>query len=217
MDDPPSPHVQSYLTATDTVGLQVLLNTEGVFSCWSNMSDVVRYSEINASRAILDAGYNLDSLMTRYQGLDWRLPELRNSNLPCNEEFNPLQPGFNDGVDVGRYEVMFIKVKKSLIEAGWRQTATAVTTDRWFRETEDPNEEVSIAAALKNTWIDDSAAPVLAEAERRGQKCFDLEFYLKANAYDLAHFWDYGDPEGEAWDQFIKMGIYEGRPHKWKC
>lgn len=31
-----------------------------------------RYAEIGSSAAILDAGYNIDALMLRYQGVDWR-------------------------------------------------------------------------------------------------------------------------------------------------
>ena len=31
-----------------------------------------RHAEVGASSAILDAGYNLDSLLLRYQGVDWR-------------------------------------------------------------------------------------------------------------------------------------------------
>ena len=217
LDEVPSPHVQSYITATDSIGLQVLLNTKGVFSCWKRMSDVVRYSEIGASKAILDAGYNLDSLMTRYQGLDWRLPELRNPDTPCNELFNPIQPGFNDGIDIHPYEVMFVKVKESLLEAKWKHSEAAVTIDRWFKETERPGGDISIAAALKNNWIDVSMESAFDDAKRRGKKCFDSGFYLKANAYDLDYFEDYEDPGQEAWDQFIKMGFYEGRPHRWKC
>jgi hypothetical protein len=40
----------------------------------------LRYAEMGSSAAILSAGYNIDSLMLRYQGVDWR----NRSNWGCN-------------------------------------------------------------------------------------------------------------------------------------
>ena len=39
-----------------------------------------RYAEMGSSASILRAGYNIDSLMLRYQGVDWRQTE----NWGCN-------------------------------------------------------------------------------------------------------------------------------------
>ncbi len=49
------------------VGLHVLLDDPAVFRCYDNIHDTIWYSELGASLAILNAGYNLDSLMLRYQ------------------------------------------------------------------------------------------------------------------------------------------------------
>ena len=38
-----------------------------VFKCHDDMAQLVMQSELGASRAILDAGYNLDCLLIRYQ------------------------------------------------------------------------------------------------------------------------------------------------------
>lgn len=38
-----------------------------VFHCWENMAETVIHSELGASQAIVKAGFNLDSLMLRYQ------------------------------------------------------------------------------------------------------------------------------------------------------
>ena len=38
-----------------------------VFQCYDNIHDTIWHSELGASLAILNAGYNLDSLMLRYQ------------------------------------------------------------------------------------------------------------------------------------------------------
>ena len=42
-----------------------------VFTCYSNMWDTIFYSELGSSLAVLKGGYNLDSFMVRYQGVDW--------------------------------------------------------------------------------------------------------------------------------------------------
>ncbi len=38
-----------------------------VLRCYSNMAETVTFSEIGMSVAVLEAGYNIDSLMLRYQ------------------------------------------------------------------------------------------------------------------------------------------------------
>lgn len=42
-----------------------------VFRCHKDMWDAIFYSELGSSLAILKAGFNLDTLMARYQGVDW--------------------------------------------------------------------------------------------------------------------------------------------------
>lgn len=49
------------------VGLAVLKKKGTVLKCYSNMAETVTYSEIGMSMAIIEAGYNIDSLMLRYQ------------------------------------------------------------------------------------------------------------------------------------------------------
>ena len=58
-----NPHVQSYLVATDQVGLNILLQDQNVFACFEDMSDTIYHSELGSSKVLLDAGYNIDSLM----------------------------------------------------------------------------------------------------------------------------------------------------------
>lgn len=56
----------------DQVGLRIWLQDAKVFQCWHSMWDVIWHGELGSSLAILKAGYNLDSLMLRYQGVDWQ-------------------------------------------------------------------------------------------------------------------------------------------------
>ena len=42
-----------------------------VFGCYTSMWDVIYYSELGSSWAVLSQGYSIDCLMMRYQGIDW--------------------------------------------------------------------------------------------------------------------------------------------------
>ncbi len=63
------------------VGWEVLAKEGAVFKCYANPWDTRYYSDSGASLAVLKAGYNLDTLLTRYQGVDWWKQE----NWGCNE------------------------------------------------------------------------------------------------------------------------------------
>lgn len=67
------------------VGLKILQDNEKVFACYESMWDTIYHSEVGASKAVLDAGFTLDSLMLRYKGVDWR----NQSNWGCNGECVP--------------------------------------------------------------------------------------------------------------------------------
>ena len=63
-------------------GLKILQEDGKVFACYEDMWDTIYHSEVGASRAVLNAGYTLDSLMLRYKNVDWR----NQSNWGCNGE-----------------------------------------------------------------------------------------------------------------------------------
>lgn len=62
------------------MGLQILLKDGRVFGCHRDIADAVYHAELGASLAIFRAGYTIDSLMLRYQGIDWTKSE----NWDCN-------------------------------------------------------------------------------------------------------------------------------------
>lgn len=35
--------------------------------------------------------------------------------------------------------------------------------------------------------------------------------------YDLSFIWDQPDPPELAWQQFLQMGLHEGRPYRFSC
>lgn len=51
-----------------------------VFKCYASPWDTRYYSDSGASLAMLRAGYNLDTLLTRYQGVDWWSQKTWNCN-----------------------------------------------------------------------------------------------------------------------------------------
>lgn len=159
------------------------------------------------------------------QGVDWQDPLV--TRRACNGELNPLQPGFNDGLSVEPLEVMFIKVKASMRAAGnWPHVTAAVKYAQWLslqtREAEaraaarpGPS-QAWLDAVAANEWPAKAAPALLADAQRRGPACFDHTFYIDSG-YDLKFMWDQPDPPGLAWDQFLSMGLYEGRPYRFTC
>ena len=48
-------------------GLQLLIDAKTVFHCHNTRWSAIYYSELGSSAAVLAAGFNLDSFMTRYQ------------------------------------------------------------------------------------------------------------------------------------------------------
>lgn len=104
-----SPHVQSYVFATDVVGLDVLFKN-GIFdSEGKSHFQVIQNHEIGMSAAILASGYNIASLLWKYRNVDFRSPSAKH----CNNEENPLTPQGYDGLTVHPFEVFFVKAKLS--------------------------------------------------------------------------------------------------------
>ena len=68
------------LTARCQVGLAVLIEDGNVFQCHKTVQDAVFHAELGSALAIFGAGHTIDSLMLRYQGVDWR----NQNNWNCN-------------------------------------------------------------------------------------------------------------------------------------
>jgi len=81
------PHVQSHIMATDFIGLSILLkpgssggSVNGIFHCYPTKTHASLNSELSASNRILEAGYRIDSLLTKYQTINFRDPRNRHCN-----------------------------------------------------------------------------------------------------------------------------------------
>ena len=62
------------------VGFGIMYRDGNVFKCHTDMWDTIFHAELGSSWTVLQAGYNIDSFMMRYQGIDW----LDKRNWECN-------------------------------------------------------------------------------------------------------------------------------------
>ena len=60
-----NPHVQSYVMAMDRKTIEILEKEGNVLQCHQNRWDAIYFGELGSSLAILRAGYNIDSLLSR--------------------------------------------------------------------------------------------------------------------------------------------------------
>jgi len=102
-----APHVQSYLWALSLETLDFLLKNNTVFTCHGSMVGTISKAEIGASQMLLDSGYGIDSLMRKYQGMDFRY----NRSTNCVDKINPTFNKAANGITLDPYEVVFVKIK----------------------------------------------------------------------------------------------------------
>lgn len=108
----PELHVQAPVWATDRQGLRLLLKN-GVLDCAMEEASARERHELGATRAVLNAGYHVDCLMLRYQGIN--LARLREYGLPCTGRDNPSSPLLNDGLPVNPLEVIFVLANRHFL------------------------------------------------------------------------------------------------------
>lgn len=109
-----TPHVQSMVMCMDQRGLAVYREEEVFLSKdrYISKGQLIHKHEIRGSTALLKRGYNLDCLLTAFQGKDWRLP---------SQEFLPHKPIHNDlwgdrryfGYNLNPYETVFFKTNRT--------------------------------------------------------------------------------------------------------
>ncbi|MEW5303409.1 MAG: hypothetical protein WDW36_006105 [Sanguina aurantia] len=201
-----NPHVQSFALATDQVGLEVLLGDGNVFSCHDSVWQTVYHAELGASLAILDAGFNLGSLMIRYQGVDWSDKRI----WGCNARVSPTGENHYDGISLDPFEAMFVKVTSSLVTQQSMGAIKATKYATWMQATRNQTSAVSFNDYLRNA--NKHRVPKILEKIAHGQECFDAAYYLLKNA-DLAMF----DTDLDLWKHFVYFGQFEPRQHRYSC
>ncbi len=136
-----SPHVQSYFLTTDFTGLSILLKDStndgtiraGVFGCYLSKSDTTMISEIRISTLVLNSGYKIDCLLTKYQTIDFS----KKNNYQCTVHGNPYTDKNMDGTSLEPYEVVFVKYndRESTTDAQER----AKLYERWMEQVKTKN------------------------------------------------------------------------------
>jgi hypothetical protein len=67
--------------------MEVLLKTKSVFSCHKDKIETILKGEYGLTLALLDANMNFDSLLLKYNGVNW----LDQKNWNCNKNIDPLR------------------------------------------------------------------------------------------------------------------------------
>jgi hypothetical protein len=137
----PVPHVQSYFFATDFVGLTVLLQPgahgasgpERIFGCFTIKIHVSFNSEVPSSNRILGSGYLIDSLMTKYQKVNFK----ESHNQLCNQHRNPYLDNNLEGTSLEPYELVFIKYNDMVYLQIPKSRGELY--ERWMNDRKKPN------------------------------------------------------------------------------
>ncbi len=205
-----SPYVLPYAWATDRAGWALLAAEPGVFRCHASPWDARFSSDAGASLAVLRAGFGLDCLLARYQGVDWSQP----AAWGCNARVRPDLEGHYDGASITPYETIFVPVSEGAAAARWSFVEAAARYEAWADARLRPPERRPGVAG--NAWIADHWAAKgtrLVAANARGPGCFDFAYYA-ARGRDLAPL--AGDAAA-LWEHFVLLGQFQGRRHRWTC
>eukprot|EP01041_Mallomonas_annulata_P010788 gene10788-22519_t len=140
-----SPHIQSYFIAVDRDAAKVFIDMWTVKDL-SKLTklEIIRMSEVGASKALLDKGYNINSLESRYNNVDFR----QDGEGFCKREFEGLDL-YNTGIGpqfrnptVCRHrghlgctgaepcEVMFVKFEGEAFRDGFLSNITMRNVER---------------------------------------------------------------------------------------
>jgi hypothetical protein len=140
----PVPHVQAYVLVTDFIGLTVLLEPgsnggskeEGIFGCYTRKEDISQHSELASSNRIRNSGYMIDSILTKYQNVNFN----EKYNELCNRHRNPFMDNNFDDTSLEPYEVVFVKYND--LEYLQVSRKRGELYERWMEDTKSQNRSV---------------------------------------------------------------------------
>jgi hypothetical protein len=100
------PHVEGFCFCLDKIGLDIVMKVNTVFVNHDSKRNAVNNGEYGLSKTILNAGYNLDCLLYKYQNIDWTNKEnWTNNNCYTFSSRNNTY----DGISIHPFEVIFHK------------------------------------------------------------------------------------------------------------
>ena len=109
--------------------LEVLRSDRTVLKCYKDDFDAHWHSALGATLAILEAGYNIASLMLRYKGVDWR----DMSTWDCNRRVSPLGELAYDGINLHPTEIMFVPLSAAQLSGTHTLSRLAAKFDTWLQ------------------------------------------------------------------------------------
>lgn len=127
------PHVESHSFFTDRAGVDFFIGT-GVLRSHTSKLGAIIDGEWALSTAVFAAGGTIDTLLYRYQGVNWTDPD----NFQCNKNRFVGRAGQYGGFDINPFETIFFKrVWKTVIDPSravrWLETARLMEwRDQWF-------------------------------------------------------------------------------------
>jgi hypothetical protein len=205
-----NPAVSPHAWATDATGWALLTSQHGVFRCHSNTWEQRYHADVGASLAILKAGWTLDTLLTRYQGVDWT----QAAAWQCNQRVRPDYEHHYDGISVTPYETVFVPVSESTAAAKWSFTEAADRYERWMDRLLRPAD--ARPGVHTNQWITNhwtAKSEKLVYMNTRGPACFDFDYYVENNS-DIK---DIAQDELSMWEHFVLVGQFHARKHRFTC
>jgi len=171
------PYIISHAWAIDYDALTKLISQKGIFRCHKNKWDTKYHSDAGASLTIFQAGWTIDSLMSRYQGVDWR----SSSSWQCNQRVPPDFESHYDGISINPYEIIFVPVKSSTSANRWSFIQQIDRYENWL-DAHLRQDDTKLADIQNNAWISNHwryKAEKLVSMNVRGPSCFDFEYYLE--------------------------------------
>ena len=205
-----NPYIKSHAWATDAEGFARLMAQQGVFRCHKTKWDTRYYSDAGAALTMFQEGWTIDTLMSRYQGVDWKLP----GTWQCNQRVPPDLEKHYDGISINPYEVIFVPIKSTYAAAQWSYAEMADRYEKWLDlhlRREETVKEVQSNAWISKHWT--YKREKLVTMNSRGPECFDFKYYVENNA----GLESMQNDEMALWEHFLLLGQFQGKHYRFMC
>jgi hypothetical protein len=205
-----NPYVKSHAWASDAEGFARLMAQQGVFRCHKTKWDTRYYSDAGAALTMFKAGWTIDTLMSRYQGVDWTLP----GTWQCNQRVPADLEKHYDGISIHPYEVLFVPIKSTYAAAQWSYSEMADRYEKWLDL--HLRQEGMVKEIQSNDWISKHwthKREKLVTMNTRGPDCFDFEYYTSNNP----ELGSWQNNEMALWEHFLMLGQFQGKRYRFTC
>jgi hypothetical protein len=99
------PKVEGFFFMVDNIGLNLLKDEQSIFCNHTDKESAIINGEYGLSNCILKNGFTIDSMLPKYQNIDWR----NNDNYGLNSNYHPSRNNSFYGYSINPYDVIFHK------------------------------------------------------------------------------------------------------------